>query len=179
MNAADLHFINTEVPLLSHFTAAQRRELADGSEIREFEPGAILVHAGDEVHFLAVVLEGSLTASARAPQGASVPLGTLGPGDTFGELALMSGDPALATIKAGPHSRVMFVPLTLFQSSIMTNSEAAQLISLTISSRFQQAMKDPAKAAAVTRDEDVAGQLELRGERPECILVLNCGSSSL
>src|SRR4051794_27706439 len=100
MKPTDLNFIDTEVPLLSHFTAAQRRQLAEGSEVREFEPGAMVVYAGDEVHFLGVVLEGSLSASARTADGGSVAVGKFGPGDTFGELALMSGDPAVADLKA-------------------------------------------------------------------------------
>ena len=40
-------------------------------------------------------------------------------------------------------------------------------------------MSDPAKAAALLHKEDANAVLELKGERPECILVLNCGSSSL
>ena len=179
MNATDLVFINSGVPLLSHFTAAQRREIADGSHIQEFEPGAFIVHADDEVHFLGVVLEGTIAASVAAAGGGRLPLGQLGAGETFGEMALMSGDPAIADLKAETRCRVMFVPLTLFQSRIMATPGAAQLISMTISSRFQQVLKDPAKAAAVARDQDVAAQLELRGERPERILVINCGSSSL
>ncbi len=179
MSPTDLAFINSSVPLLSHFTAAQRLELAKGSRIRDFEPGEVIVYAGDEVHFLGVILEGCVGASALAADGARVSLGQLAAGHTFGEMALMSGDPALADLKAETRSRIMLVPLTLFQSRIMVNPDAAQLISITISSRFQQALKDPVKAAAITRKPGSGGELELRGERPECILVLNCGSSSL
>lgn len=179
MTANDFAFINKSVPLLSHFTDTQRKELADGSQIRDFEPGATIVYAGDEVHFLGVVLSGTVAAAVPAEDGGRLPLGQLREGDTFGEMALMSGDPAIADMKAETRCRVMLVPLTLFQSRIMANSSAAQLIAMTISSRFQQAMKDPAKAAVVTRKQDLSSQLELKGERPERILVLNCGSSSL
>jgi acetate kinase len=73
----------------------------------------------------------------------------------------------------------MLIPLTLFQSHIMAQPRALRHISRTIGERFQLLMRDPAKAAAVMRKDDSAGLLELQGERPECILVLNCGSSSL
>ena len=106
-------------------------------------------------------------------------LGELGPGDTFGEMALISGDPAVADFVAAERSSVMLVPLTLFQSQIMAEPRALQHISRTIGARLQKIMSDPAKAAAVTRQDDVAGLLELKSERPERILVLNCGSSSL
>ena len=131
------------------------------------------------MHFLGIVLEGTVAASAPTPEGRRLALGQFGPGDTFGEMALMTGDPALADIVAATHCRVMRVPLTLFQSHIMAEPRAVQRISRTIGARLQEVMGDPGKAAAVTRKEDVAGLLELKGERPERILVLNCGSSSL
>lgn len=179
MNATDLAFLKSNVSLLASFSDTQREELANGSRIETFEPGATIIHAGDEVHFLGVVLEGTIAASAPEPDGESQLLGKIGAGETFCEMGLMTGDPAIADLVTETRCRIMFVPLTLFQSHIMSEPRAVQQISRTIGSRLQQVMRDPAKAAAVTRKEDVAGQLELKGERPERILVLNCGSSSL
>ncbi len=179
MNTNDVSFIKQEVPLLFHFSDDQLKELVHGSTMREFKPGEVVLYAGDEVHFLGILLEGRIAASVTTESGDRLRLGELKPGDTFGEMALMSGDSAIADLMAEEHCRVMLVPLTLFQSLIMMNPGAAQLISMTISSRFQKAMQDPAKAAAVTRPQDPGAQLELKGERPERILILNCGSSSL
>jgi acetate kinase len=179
MNAADLDFLKSKVALLADFAAGQLAEIANGSRLASYEPGEMIVHAGDEVHFLGVVLEGKIGAFATTADGGRLALGELGPGETFGEMALMSGDPALADLAAEAHSRVLLVPLTLFQSHIMAEPLAVRHISQTIGERFQQVMRDPAKAAAIARKEDTSGLLELKGERPECILVLNCGSSSL
>jgi len=94
-------------------------------------------------------------------------------------MGLMTGDPAMADLVAETRCRVMLVPLTVFQSHIMAEPRAVKHISRTIGARLHQVMSDPAKAAAVTRKEDIAGMLELKGERPERILVINSGSSSL
>ncbi len=179
MKAGDLVSQLAEVPLLSHFTAAQLKELAGGSEVRCFDAGDSLLLAGDEVHFLGVILEGAVQASVPAGGTGSIALGRLGPGETFGELALMSGDPAVADLTAEGGTEVMFIPLGLFQTRIMANRAAAQLISLTVSSRVQEAMKDPVKATVVTQRRRPGSELELKGEKPERILVINCGSSSL
>lgn len=179
MNATDLAFLKTNIALLADFSDAQREEIANGSRLETFAPGAAIVFAGDEVHFLGVVLEGKIMASVPTKDGGRQVLGQLGAGETFGEMALMTGDPAVADLTAETRCRVMLVPLTLFQSHIMAEPRAVAHISRTIGARFQHVMHDPAKAAAVTRKEDVAGLLDLKGERPECILVLNCGSSSL
>lgn len=179
MNSEDFAFINSQVPLLSHFSEPQRKSLAEGSQVRTFEPGEVVVYAGDEVHFLGVVLEGVLQGWVQGSSGGPVLLGELTPGDTFGEAALTSGDPAVADIQAFKRSRVMLIPITLFQSRIITNPGAAQLIWMTISSRFQKVLKDPEKSAALMHEQREDGQLELKGEHPARILVLNCGSSSL
>lgn len=178
MNPGDLELIHTSVPLLGHFTAGERQELAEGSLIRDFAPGEVVVLAGDDVHFLSVILSGSVTFSMTDEKGARVTLGQMSAGDTFGEMALTSGDPALADVTSDGPCRIMLVPLTLFQSSIMANREAALRVSMNISWRFQTSMKDPAVAAAIKRRQSM-NRLELRGERPERVLVLNFGSSSL
>ena len=179
MNPNDLEFLRTRVALLADFTETQRAEIADGSRLVTFGPGEIIVHAGDEVHFLGVLMEGKIEASVSSAAGGRQALGNLEPGETFGEMALMSGDPVLVDLTAEIQSRVLLVPLTLFQSHIMAEPRAVRHISRTIGARYQQVMSDPVKAAAIARKDDGRGQLELRTERPECILVLNCGSSSL
>ena len=179
MDRPEVVFLKGKVAMLAHFSHARLIELTNASQILAFAPGEIIIHAGDEMHFLGIILEGKIAASAATSDGGGQSLGELGPGETFGEMALMTGDPAVADFIAETRSRVMLVPLTLFQSHIMCEPRALQRISRTIGARLQQVMRDPAKATAVTRKEDVAGLLALKGERPERILVLNCGSSSL
>jgi acetate kinase len=179
MSRPEIPFLKSKVALLSHFTETDLEQIAAGSPIDSLEPGEILVHAGDELHFLGVVLAGKIVAEVPADVGDRQSLGELKPGDTFGEMALMTGDTSVADFVALERSRVMRVPLTLFQSHIMAQPRALQHVSRTITERLQQIMIDPRKAAAVTRKEDVAGLLELKSEQPERILVLNCGSSSL
>jgi acetate kinase len=175
----DIAFLKARVALLADFNDERLRELAAGSRIETYDAGDIIVYAGDELHFLAIILDGKIAASVPNADGTNQLLGELDPGETFGEMALMSGDPGVADFAAADRSRVMLVPLTLFQSHIMAEPRALQHISRTIGARLQKIMSDPRKAAAVSRKEDVAGLLELKSERAERILVLNCGSSSL
>lgn len=171
-------FFRTKVKLFEGFDAHRLKELIEGSRVATYAPGERIAHAGDEVHFLAVVMEGEVVATADGESGPTE-LARFGEADTFGEVALMSGDAVLADLTAVTACKVMLVPLTLFQSHVMAEPRAVQHISRTIGERFRQVMADPAKAAAVVRKEDLVGLLELKSERPECVLVLNCGSSSL
>jgi acetate kinase len=173
-----LAFLKSKVALLADFDEVRLKQLVDGSRTVALNPGEVLLHAGEEMHSLGVILEGEIAASAGI-DGQRQQLGHLGPGETFGEMALISGDPAVADFVAIAPSRVMLVPLTLFQTQIMAEPRALQHISRTIGTRLQKIMADPAKAAAIARKEDAAALLEIKGERPERVLVVNCGSSSL
>ena len=91
----------------------------------------------------------------------------------------MTGDPVLADFIAESRCEVLLIPVSLFQSVIVAEPGAVQHISRTIAERMKTLLADPAKAAAALRQGDDPYGLKLKGERPEKILVINCGSSSL
>ncbi len=91
----------------------------------------------------------------------------------------MTGDAVLADFIAESRCEVLFIPVSLFQSVIVAEPGTVQHISRTIAQRVKSLLVDPAKAAAALRQGDDPYGLKLKGERPEKILVINCGSSSL
>src|SRR6185503_12477116 len=92
---------------------------------------------------------------------------------------LMTGDAVQADFIAETRCEVLLIPVSLFQSVIVAAPGAVQHISRTITERMKSVLTDPAKAAAALRKGDDPYGLKLQGERPEKILVINCGSSSL
>src|SRR5207249_3153699 len=82
-------------------------------------------------------------------------------------------------IIAESRCEVLLIPVSLFQSVIVAEPGAIQHISRTIAERVRLLAADPAKTAAALRKGDDPYGLKLKGERPEKILVINCGSSSL
>src|SRR5204863_7152399 len=80
---------------------------------------------------------------------------------------------------ADSRCEVLMIPVSLFQSIIVAEPRAVQRISRTIAERAKMLVADPAKAAAALQQGDDPYGLKLKGERPEKILVINCGSSSL
>jgi acetate kinase len=172
-------FLRSHVPLFDGFDEQRLGEIVAGSRTESYAPGEAVTYAGEAVHALGIVLEGELSASVSSDEGPPRALGRLGAGETFGEMGLMSGEAALADLTATSATRVMRVPLSLFQSHVMAEPRALQHLSRTIGERFRLVMSDPANVAAVTRKVDIDGLLALRGERQQRILVLNCGSSSL
>jgi acetate kinase len=172
-------FLRKNVPLFAGFTDDRLAELVAGSRVASFEANEALAHHGaDATHFY-VILSGTVSASVLGDGGARQDLGELPAGGTFGEMALMTGDKMLADFIATSRCEVLFVPVSLFQSVVVAEPNAVQHISRTIAERFRELMADPSKAAAALRKSEDPYGLTLKGERPEKILVINCGSSSL
>jgi len=171
-------FIKERVDLFKDFSDERIKELVDGSVVRSFEANEAIAHQGSEATHLGVVLSGTVAASA-ATGGKRQSLGQLKAGETFGEGALMAGDPLIADIIAESHSEILLIPVSLFQSIIVAQPGAVRKISRTIADRTKMLAADPAKMkAALQQDNDPYG-LKLKGERAEKILVINVGSSSL
>jgi acetate kinase len=171
-------FIKERVGLFKDFAPNRIKELVNGSLVRSFEANEAIAHQGAEATHFGVVLSGTVAASA-VTNGARQPLGKLKAGETFAEAALMTGNPLLADFVAESHCEVLLIPISLFQSIIVAEPKAVRHISRTIADRTKMLLADPAKTkAALQQDKDPYG-LTLKGERPEKILVINVGSSSL
>jgi len=160
--------------MFKDFSDERLQQLVDGSRIGSFEAKEAIMHRGEEAAHFGVVLSGTVIAGTNGQR-----LGQLNAGDTFGELSLMSGNPLLANFIAESPCEILLIPVSLFQSIIVAEPGAVQRISRTIADRMKMLMSDPVKAAAALREGDDPYGLKLKGERPEKILVINCGSSSL
>jgi acetate kinase len=172
-------FLKQRVGVFQEFSNDSLEELLNGSRTVSFEANEAIAHQGAEATHFGVVLSGAVTASLAAEGGRREPLGRLRAGDTFGEMALMTEDPVAADLIAESRSDVLLIPVSLFQSVIVAEPVAVHRISRTIAQRLKTVLAEPSKAAAALRSNGDPYGLRLKGERPEKILVINCGSSSV
>jgi acetate kinase len=172
-------FLKDKVGLFRDISTERLQPLVEGSQVRSFEANETIMHQGDEATHFGVVLSGTIHASALGDSATRQSLGRLNAGDTFNELALMTGNTVVADFIAESRCEVLLIPVSLFRSAIVAEPGAVQHISRTIAARMKEIMSDPQKAAAALRRGDDPYGLKLKGERPEKILVINCGSSSL
>jgi acetate kinase len=177
MNTTD--FLKQRVGVFKDFSYARLQQLVEKSRVASFEANEAIAHGGDQASHFGVVLQGTVTASTVGNGGSPQFLGQLKDGDTFGEAALMTGNPLLADFIAQSRCEVLLIPVSLFQSLIVAEPGAVKHISRTIAERVKALAADPAKTAAALHQGDDPYGLKLKGEREEKILVINCGSSSL
>jgi acetate kinase len=180
MNAAAIvALLKEKVGALGGISSEHLQSLVEGSRVASFEANETILHQGDAASHFGVVLSGSIQVSVVGDRAARQSLGRLNAGDTFNELALMTGDAVQADFIADSRCEVLLIPVSLFQSAIVAEPGAVQHLSRTMAERMKAILADPTRAtAALQRGDDPYG-LTLKGERPEKILVINCGSSSL
>lgn len=172
-------FLKQRVELFKEFSHEHLQQLIDGSRAVSFETHQAIAHHGEQISHFGVVLNGTVSATLAGNGNPPQLLGEMKAGETFGEAALMTGNPLLADLVAESHCEVLMIPVSLFQSLIITEPGAVREISRTISRRVHSLVTDPAKLhSALHQAEDPYG-LKLKGELPQKILVINCGSSSL
>jgi acetate kinase len=171
-------FLKEKVSPFRDISIERLQPLVEGSRVQSFEASETILHEGDEATQFGVALSGTIHASVLGDGATPQSLGRLKAGDTFNEMALMTGDVVMADFIAESRCEVLLIPVSLFQSVLVAEPGAVQRISRTIAERMKAIMGDPLKAAALRRGDDPYG-LKLKGERAEKVLVINCGSSSL
>jgi NADH dehydrogenase len=87
-----------------------------GIRREHFEPDEAIFHEGDRGDWLYIVLDGEVDVLQSVPGRGEVPLRRLGPGDCFGEIALVSDRPRTATVRSLTPVNVLAVDREAFQS---------------------------------------------------------------
>jgi small-conductance mechanosensitive channel len=88
------------VEILNPLTDAERSLLASRMNHCEYCPGEDIVVQGETDDSLYVVESGELSVLVVKPSGREVEVGTLSAGDAFGEMAILTGEPRSATVRA-------------------------------------------------------------------------------
>jgi serine/threonine-protein kinase len=101
---------------------------------RRFEAGQRIVAEGEAGDAAYVVTEGRCEAYQERPSGKQV-LRTLGPGDVFGETALLNAQPRTATVAALEDVTVKVITADAFERELGSSSWVAALVKQ-LSARF-------------------------------------------
>ena len=105
-----IEHIIKESPLFKHLSEEDLNSLIDASALRTYEMGDVIIEEGGNVENLFIVLRGRVRVWTNGPRG-QVDLKQMGPGAYFGEVSLMSGNSATATVAVnlGP-AEVVAIP---------------------------------------------------------------------
>lgn len=102
-----------DASVISLFPHEVLARLTAGSEEREFEPGETIVRVGDAGDDLYVILEGEVRVERDGRTRR-----TLGRGDFFGEIAVLTGGPRTADVVAADAVRCLAIPRDLLRQAV-------------------------------------------------------------
>ena len=108
------------VPLVAGLETRVRRRLAEIGKRRMYAPGEEIVREGTTGTALYILLSGR----ARVDRDGSQ-IGELGPGDFFGELALIEEHPRSATVVATDETECLLFPAWEFTALLEEHPEVA------------------------------------------------------
>ncbi len=106
------------IGLLASLGPQQVRLIAEHNDERIYAAGEQIIRQGEDGQSMYVIMGGEVEVTARDGDGPPVPLGSLGPGDYFGEMSLMTGAPRVATVTTKSESRLLKVGKQSFRELI-------------------------------------------------------------
>jgi hypothetical protein len=118
--------------------------LATRIQEERFEPGATVIREGEPGSLYYVIVDGEAVASVEGS-----PLRTMGPGDGFGEIALLRDVPRTATVVARGVLRTVTLQRTEFLEALSANVDSAAAADAVVRGRIQAgSWSGPAAVAA-------------------------------
>ncbi|MFW5926133.1 MAG: cyclic nucleotide-binding domain-containing protein [Myxococcota bacterium] len=114
-------------PLFRPLDRKQRLDLARRFNALDVAAGTELIREGDVGRGLYVLLHGEVDVSKRDGDE-KVLLATLGPGDVFGEIALLQDEPATATVTAAVNGTVLFLDREIFRRLVEAVPEVREYV---------------------------------------------------
>ena len=118
------------VPLFEALPPTSLEKLARSALAESVPSGAAVIVEGERGDTFYVVVGGSLEVSSGGRL-----LRTLGPGDFFGEIALLRDVPRTATVAAATDSEVLGIRRMDFLSAVLGSRESAEAVEEVVSSR--------------------------------------------
>jgi CRP/FNR family cyclic AMP-dependent transcriptional regulator len=100
-----------DVPFFSKLSKRELATVAQQTDEVDVEPGRVLARQGDSGQEFFVIIDG--TAEVLRDEA---PIAELGPGDFFGEMALLDDDRRTATVKAISPMKVLVMTRTSFRT---------------------------------------------------------------
>ncbi len=111
------------VPMFRDLPEADLVALAAGLRTRRYRRAEVIFHQGDPGDALHIILSGRVKISSPSETGVEAILTTLRPGEFFGSLALLDGEPRSATATAVDPTETLILPRDRFRQLLNDRPE--------------------------------------------------------
>ncbi len=134
-NETDGRRLLAQIPYFAGLDAATLIELARAVRRRRYDPGAHILEQGDPCEGLRFVIDGEVRLMRASAEGREHVLGVLGPGATFGDVAVFDGGPNPDTALAVGTTTVGLVPMRTMSMLLESHPQVAKAAVRLLSAR--------------------------------------------
>jgi CRP-like cAMP-binding protein len=120
------------IPLLSSLSDSDLQQLAPWFEVRSASPGVQLTEEGAAGYSFFILLEGTALVTCEGAE-----LATYGPGDFFGEIAILGDGRRTATVTTTSPAKLLFMFGTEFRRLQATHAEIAARLEAAMRQRVE------------------------------------------
>jgi bacteriocin-type transport-associated protein len=152
--------------ILSEFSDRDFEWFITAGKRKEISPGTVLIHEGQPIDALYIVLEGKLSVSAEAMEGQEI--ATLSPGEIVGEMSFVDARPPSATVKAVENTVLWAISRNQLRAKLSQDSAFAanfyQAIAVFLSDRLRGTVSRLGYSRYRQLNEDVDSESNLNPE---------------
>jgi CRP-like cAMP-binding protein len=153
------HQLLLRVPLFAELSEHELERIASVAIPRSFPKGVRVFHEGDSSDACYIVRAGDLRVTREHSDGRAIALATLGPGDIFGELAMIDGGTRSASVETLSDSELLALPASDVRRVVAENGDIAAKLIIAITRRLRETNERVARQSFQTVPSRVAGVL--------------------
>src|SRR3954468_17213886 len=149
----------SRVPLFSELSREELERISRVSVARSFPAGVRVFHEGDHSDACYLVRTGALRVTREHSDGRAIALATLGPGDIFGELAMLDGQARSASVETLSDSELLALPASDFRRLLAEHSRISVKLIIALTRRLRETNERVSRQSFQTVPSRVAGVL--------------------
>jgi CRP/FNR family transcriptional regulator, cyclic AMP receptor protein len=153
--------VMSQLPLLAGLPAVTQAHLAQHAVERVFAKREVVIQKGSDGGSLCFLLEGRLQGVDFTVDGREVGLYFINPGDYFGDIAVIDGQPHPVYVTAVSRSRVVFIPRDLIRPILFAHARLAEVLCTSLALRLRQISGQRRILGLPNPIQRVCAQLEL------------------
>lgn len=156
--SAILQFLSS-LALFEGVSKASLAALARESRLKRVPKGTFLFFQTDLANAVYMVRKGTIAIRLENPDGRELVINEMGPGDCFGELGILTGEPRSTSAEAIIDSEVLLIPSTTFQSILEQEPRLTLHLLKITAQRLQKSSKREEALAFHDAQQRLARQL--------------------